>query len=467
MNSRKSSRFVSAALFALLALPLSARALQGNISVKVVDGTTHQPVRDSVLTINGSVLTPAADGSYSVPDSTQVLMARAPGYRAVTTSMGAVTGSHDQITLMPFTVKALYLSEYGISSSTLRNPVLDIIHHGGANALVVNIKSDHGQLVYPSQIELAQKIGARKLTLIKSLPDLVKMGHENGVYMIARIVTFKDDPLATARPDLAIHRPDGSLFADREHLHWADPTQPEVRAYDIAIGVEAAKAGFDEVQYDYVRFPDASTKLSFHGPTDEASRIQTISSFLEEAHKALAPYNVFHSADIFGYTFWNTNDTGIGQQLNHLVDKVDYVCPMLYPSGFQYGIPGHRNPMGNLDDIHNTIKLTMQNGLDRTHANPKKFRPWLQAFRDYAFGHLVYGPEQVATQIKAAEEVNSDGWLLWNPRNSYNDIGLAGSHPSATVATATKKPAAPATPTSTPASTPQTGTASTSAAAKS
>jgi hypothetical protein len=444
MTSRKTSCLLAAAILAVAALPLSAYA-DNNLTFKVVDAQTHQPVRDSVVTINGQILAPGGDGGYSVPASTQAIMARAPGYERVTVAANTVSGSH-QIALKPFTVHALYMSEYGITSSVLRDPVLNIIHHGGANALVVNIKSDHGLLVYPSQIELAQKIGARKLTLIKSLPDLVNAGHAQGIYMIARIVTFKDDPLATARPDLAIHKPDGSLFADREHLHWADNTQPEARAYNVAIGVEAAKAGFDEVQYDYVRFPDFAQKLTFHGPTDEASRIKSIASFLDEARKALVPYNVFLSADIFGYTFWNTNDTGIGQHLEDLVNKVDYICPMLYPSGFQYGIPGHPKPMATTNDIYNIIKLSLDNGLKRTNANPKKFRPWLQAFRDYAFNKLVYGKEQVDIQIKAADEDHTDGWQLWNPGNHYNDIGLAGSKPSAPKPTETASAKATTTP---------------------
>lgn len=411
-----------AAIVALLAVP-SAFASNG-VSIRIVDAATHQPVADPTVTLNGTVLSPAQDGSFSIPANVQSVAARAPGYLAATVALGAIEASHGQLTLTPFTVHALYLSEYGISSSVLRNSAFSIIHHGGANALVINIKSDHGLLVYPSQIPLAQKIGARKLTLIKSLSDLVAQGHAQGIYMIARIVTFKDDPLATTRPDLAIHLPNGSVFRDREHLAWTDPYKPEVRAYNIAIAVEAAKAGFDEVQFDYVRFPDSSDKLVFSGPTDEAGRIQAITSFLADAHKALAPYNVFQSADIFGYTFWNTNDTGIGQQLNHLVNTVDYVCPMLYPSGFRYGIPGHKLPLDTQNDIYNTIKLSLDNGLKRTKVNPKKFRPWLQAFRDYAFTHLVFGPEQVAIQIRAAKDAHTDGWQLWNPRNDYSNVGL-------------------------------------------
>jgi hypothetical protein len=195
------------------------------------------------------------------------------------------------------------------------------------------------------------------------------------------------------------------------------------------------------VQFDYVRFPDSTTKLVVSGPTDEAHRVEAITSFLSDAHKALAPYNVFQSADIFGYTFWNTNDTGIGQQLDHLVNAVDYLCPMLYPSGFAHGIPGHAKPLASTADIHETIKLTLDKGIKRTNVNPARLRPWLQAFRDYAFGGVAFGPEQVATQISAADADHTDGWSLWNPRNRYTGIGLTRDTPPA-ASTPTDSPAA-------------------------
>ncbi|HEV2575759.1 MAG TPA: putative glycoside hydrolase [Acidobacteriaceae bacterium] len=414
-----------AAAFALSASCLAALAQNNSNSgtIRVLNSTTHQAVLDPVVTVNGKVLT-ASNGAYTLPAGTQSVMARAPGYRAVTVSAADIQNHHDAIELHPFTVHALYLSEYGIASSVLRNSAFDIIKRGGANALVVNIKSDHGQLVYPSAIPLAKQIGARNVTTIHSLSDLVNTAHAQNIYIIARIVTFKDMPLATSKPEDAVHLADGSLFHDREGLHWTDPFKPEVRAYNIAIAVEAAKAGFDEVQFDYVRFPDSTSKLIVSGPTDEDHRIEAISSFLGDAHAALVPYNVFLSADIFGYTFWNTNDTGIGQQLNHLVDKTDYLCPMLYPSGFAHGIPGHAKPVDNIDDIHSTVKLTLDRGIQRTDVNPLKLRPWLQAFRDYAFGGVVFGPDQVATQISAANADHTDGWSLWNPRNVYSGIGL-------------------------------------------
>jgi hypothetical protein len=416
---------------------------QGPMQVHVVDAVKGTAVQDAVVTVDGRVLAADAAGSYAVPTGAQAVMARAPGYRAAAYAAADVAKNGGALTLTSFTVRALYLTEYGIDSKALREPVLEIIRHGGANALVINIKSDHGLLPYPSQIPLAAKVGARKLTTIKSLLDLVKNGHDQGIYMIARIVTFKDDPVATARPELAVHLATGGLFKDREGLSWTDPFDEEVRAYNIAIAVEAAKAGFDEVQFDYVRFPDAANKLVVSGPTDEPGRVKAIASFLSEAHKALVPYNVFESADIFGYDSWNKNDTGIGQQLEEIAKVVDYMCPMLYPSGFQYGIPGHPNPMATDEDIYDTVKLTLDRSLERTKANPKRFRPWLQAFRDYAFGGKVFGPAQVAAQTRAAADAGTDGWTLWNARNVYDSIGLAGTKaPAVAKAAALDAPAA-------------------------
>jgi hypothetical protein len=406
-------------LLARLAVPQAP-----SVEARIVDATTSKLIPGAIVTVNGKVLLTDSSGLYTISADAKSIMARAPGYRAATFVIADTSKRNGNLALTPFAVKALYLSEYGISSSILRNSAVEIIHHGGANALVINIKSDNGLVVYPSDISLSTSIGARKLTTIKSLSDLVNYGHDQGIYMIARIVTFKDNPLATARPNLAVHLASGAIFRDREHLAWTDPFQPEVRAYNIAIAVEAAKAGFDEVQFDYVRFPDATTKLRLSRPTDEPSRVKAISEFLSEAHRALAPYNVFEAVDIFGYVVWNNGDTGIGQQLEEITRIVDYVCPMLYPSGFKFGIPGHTKPMATTDDIYNMVKLTLDNSIRRTQANPKKFRPWLQAFRDYAFNRLVFGPTEVSAQIRAAADADSDGWLLWNPHNHYTDIGL-------------------------------------------
>jgi hypothetical protein len=413
--------FLIAALWLATAIPVAATTIAGQI----IDANTGQPVVDSIITVGTVVVKGDPSGHFQIAADAEgpnlTILARALGCRASRFTFAQAIQNKNILALIPFNPHALYLSIYGIASKPIREAAFEIIHEGGANSLVVDIKSDRGLIPYPSEIILAQKIGARKLTLVPSLSKVVANAHERGIYMTARIVTFKDAVLGKARPDLAVHMANGALFHDREGLTWTDPYQAEVKSYNIAIAVEAAKAGFDEVQFDYVRFPDASETLKFIGPADEKGRVNAITEFLVQAHTALAPYNVFDSVDIFGYVGWNLNDTGIGQQLETIVNVADYVNPMLYPSGFKFGIPRHKNPMATTVDIYSTIHLTLDRCIMRTHANPKKFRPWLQAFRDYAFDRKVFGPNEISAQIQGADDAGSDGWMLWNPHNLYRN----------------------------------------------
>jgi hypothetical protein len=164
--------------------------------------------------------------------------------------------------------------------------------------------------------------------------------------VIARIVVFKDDPLATARPDLAVKRTSGLIFKDREDSGWTDAFNKEAWDYNIAIAIEAASLGFDEIQFDYVRFPDESGFV-FSMPNTMENRLAAITGFLSEARRQLTRYNVFLAADIFGYVMWNLDDTHIGQRLQELSSVVDYISPMLYPSCFQFGIPGYPLPVAH------------------------------------------------------------------------------------------------------------------------
>jgi len=234
-------------------------------------------------------------------------------------------------------------------------------------------------------------------------------------------VTFKDSPLALARPDLAVRAADGSLFSDNEKLHWTDPFSQVAWDYNIQIAVEAAKAGFDEIQFDYVRFPDRPG-LRFSKETNAGNRVEAITGFLAAAQKALNPYNVFLSADNFGYVAWNEGDTGIGQVYSEVGKVVDYISPMLYPSGFKFGIPGVRDPMS---DPYRIVYATLEKAKARTGFSGLVFRPWLQAFSDYAFDHRAFGKLQLREQIKAAEDAGSEGWMLWDPRNRYQTEALS------------------------------------------
>ena len=244
--------------------------------------------------------------------------------------------------------------------------------------------------------------------------------------MVARIVVFKDDRLATAKPDLAVKRNSGAIFKDQEGSGWTDPFNKEAWSYNIAIAVEAATLGFDEIQFDYLRFPDASG-LVFARPNTMDNRIEAITGFLREARKQLTSYNVFLAADIFGYVMWNLDDTHIGQRLEELSSVVDYISPMLYPSCFQFGIPGYPVPVAHPYEI---VLRSLQNARERTGIAPIRFRPWLQAFRDYAFDRRTFGGTEIKAQIAAAEDFGTDGWMLWNPHNIYSAEGLENDPPA-------------------------------------
>jgi hypothetical protein len=328
--------------------------------------------------------------------------------------------------LKAITPRAVYLSYWGVGTSSVREPVLKLAESTPVNAVVIDMKGDLGHLSFKTGVPLAAEIGAQKISTVPDIRALLDRLHKQGLYTIARIVTFKDNVLCTARPAWAVHR-DGKLFKDREGLTWCDPFVPEVRTYNVELAVEAAKAGFDEIEFDYVRFPDAKG-VEFSQPSTDESRPKAIKAFLTEARQKLVPYNVFLAADVFGYICWNQGDTGIGQKINDVAAVLDYISPMLYPSGFSFGIPNYRNPV---EHPYQIVRLTLNRAAERAQIDPIRFRPWLQAFADYAFDKRQFGGREIQAQIAAAQDFGSDGWLLWNPRNVYpaEAIRSSGKHP--------------------------------------
>ena len=398
----------------LMLLPLAAWA--EDRPGTVIDGVTGKPIAGAVITAGNSTMQTDAQGQFRAPDGTAAVQVRAVGYARASLPQDA---DLQAIKLTPLQPKGLYLTVYGIGAPFLRDPALDVMAKSRLNALVIDIKGDRGLIPYPSAVPLAGKIGALKVRTVPDLKEMVASLKAKGIYLIGRIVTFKDDLLATSHPQWAV-KLGGGIWKDREGLAWLDPYQREAWDYPLSIAEEAAAAGFDEIQFDYIRFPDA-VGLAFSRPTDEASRVSTIVDFLKEAKRRLTPYNVFLAMDSFGYVCWNENDTGIGQRIENIATVAEVVSPMLYPSGFQFGIPGYRNPIQAPYEI---VFKSLEECKRRTAGTPLHYRPWLQAFTDYAFGGKAFGADEIGKQTKAARDASTDGWMLWNPRNVYstNDI---------------------------------------------
>jgi hypothetical protein len=399
----------------------------GLTDIRVVDLFTGEPVRDASMTLNNDLVLNGQQGTFPTANGGMKLRVKAYGYRRVEQAIAThLLPTLHPIKLTPFTPKALYLSFYGIGERSLRESALKLIRETELNALVIDIKGDRGWIPYKSSIPLAAEVGAQRIITVKDISGLMKSLKEKGVYTIARIVVFKDNPLARAKPDLAVKTQSGEIWRDRENLAWVDPFKKEVWDYNIQIAVEAAQYGFDEIQFDYVRFPDTHAPR-FSLPNTEANRVEAIAGFLREAKQRLMPYNVFVAADIFGYVCWNLNDTCIGQRLDVLLPHLDYLSPMLYPSGFQYGIPGYRIPVENPYQI---VYLSLKRAQERTNLPSFRFRPWLQAFRDYGFDRRCFNGREIREQIDAAGKFGSQGWMLWNPGNNYSSEGLKTKEPS-------------------------------------
>jgi hypothetical protein len=398
----------------------------GFMTVKVVDFHTGEPLKGVLVTSNDEITITDENGMFVTKTTGTKLALRAHGYRRAeeVISNSPVNTPH-MIRLFPFTPKGLYLSFYGIGYKGIRESALKLIQETELNALVIDVKGDRGMIPYKSTISLAAEVGGQQIITVREIDELMKSLKAKGIYTIARIVVFKDNPLALANREFAVKTQGGAIWRDGENLAWVDPFKKEVWDYNVEIAIEAARHGFDEIQFDYVRFPDASG-LQFSMPNTQENRVKAISGFLSEAKNKLTPHNVFLAADIFGYVCWNLNDTWIGQKLEDLVSNLDYLSPMLYPSGFRYGIPGYRIPVANPYEI---VYRSLKRAQERTQLAPIRFRPWLQAFRDYAFDKRYFKDKEIRDQINAAKGFGAGGWMLWNPCNAYSSFGLTKEKP--------------------------------------
>ena len=392
------------------------------VSGRVLD-SERKPMAGASVVVRGVETRTDAEGAFKlegVPPEASLLV-KMPGFEKlrVVPTRGTV-----EVVLRPQSIKAAYLTYFGVGDRGIRTRVLDLTSRTELNAVVIDVKGDRGWILYRTEVELAVAIGAQGPGTLKDFDGLMADFKARGIYTIARIVTFKDNILATARPDLAIiDTRTGRPWIDNEKLAWVDPFREEVWAYNIAIAQEAVRRGFDEVQFDYVRFP-TDGKLGaarYAKPNSKETRLPAIAAFLEKARREVGASGAFLGADVFGYTAFNENDTDIGQRIEELAPHLDYICPMVYPSGYHKGIPGHSNPiLVPYKVVHESVRLIHK----RAGGTVARVRPWLQDFKDYAFDRRIFGVSEVQAQIRGSEEAGGSGWMLWNPRNDYTGSAL-------------------------------------------
>jgi hypothetical protein len=331
----------------------------------------------------------------------------------------------------PVKVKGIYISGYMAGSEGMEK-ILDKIKGTEINTVVIDVKNDDGRITFAMNgAPMVQEIGAEE-RCIRDMDALMKELKSRGLYTIARVVAFRDPYLAEKKPEWSLKNKDGSLHRDNKGLPWVNPYCQEVWDYLVEVGVEASKAGFDEVQFDYIRFAtDSSMNQVVFDEADTKGRSKTdvITEFIQYAYDKLSPHDIFVSADVFGTIIGSKVDAErVGQVYEDMAEHLDYICPMIYPSHYSDG---------NFDIDHPDMEpyKTILAALDRSRQelleNKKEgrrqavVRPWLQDFTaSYLEHYIPYGPKEVRDQIQAVYDAGYDEWILWSASNRYTWEGL-------------------------------------------
>ncbi len=330
----------------------------------------------------------------------------------------------------PVKVKGIYVSAYVAGTKSLMEEIIRKVDETELNAVVIDVKDDNGKITFEMDSPLAQEIEACE----KYIPDikgLLKTLGEHGIYRIARIPAFRDAHLGQVKPEWCCRLGDGSVFLDRSGQAWANPYKREVWDYLAEIAEKAGEAGFDEIQFDYIRFCTESgmDKVVFDDEdTGGMSRQEIILEFVEEMKERLGEKGLFVSADVFGVVISGGSDAQlVGQTYESMAETLDSICPMIYPSHYGDGYFGIPHPD---TQPYDTVFGALSESVEKLSVIPEDrvtVRPWLQDFTaSYLPHHIVYGPDQVREQIQAVYDAGYEEWILWNASSRYHYDGLMG-----------------------------------------
>ena len=334
-------------------------------------------------------------------------------------------------------VKGIYVTGPKAGSAGMED-LIRLVEETELNAMVIDVKNDEGNVTFRlTNEEITQDIpvldriaemqaGVRYIRDIQTLMQELK---DHNIYTIARIVCFKDPILAAAQPELALMKPDGKPVMDANGLAWVNPYRQEVWEYLTELAEMAADLGFDEIQYDYVRFPVGSdADAADYGVDMEAyPKRQAIQDFLAYAGDRLHEKGCVVTADVFGTIIGSETDVQtVGQDYTALGQTVDAISPMVYPSHYANGVFGLKVPDAN---PYETVSAAMQGSVEELQGIPEAqravVRPWLQAFTaTWVPGHISYNGTQIREQIQAVYDAGYEEWILWNAANRYSSDGL-------------------------------------------
>jgi hypothetical protein len=331
----------------------------------------------------------------------------------------------------PEVIRGLYLNAYAAGSPNRLPKLIKMADDTEINAFVVDVKTERG-VHYNTQLPLPKQLQQKGENTLEDLKTFVDSLHAHNLWTIARIVVFKDPILSKAKPEWSVRKPGGGLWVDKAGNTWVSSWDPDVWDYNIDIAEEVAKAGFDEIQFDYVRFaePYKSLPPQVH-PKAKGDRTDAIAAFLNEAKRRLHPLGVTVTADVFGLSPNDPRDVNIGQQWETIASTADHILPMMYPSHYLPShLPGVPKPdLMPYETIYKSAGMARlrNDRLREVGVKPARVMPWLQAFSATWLGknHQEYGPQQIRQQKQAVYDVGFDDWVLWHPGSKYEPF-LAG-----------------------------------------
>lgn len=325
-------------------------------------------------------------------------------------------------------VKGIYLNIYTIGSEKKMEKLLKLAADTEINTFVIDVKDDNGALAFEMEIPDRFGIPKKKNYPIKNIEEFMKKMKENNIYTIARIVSFKDPTYAKYNPSkVIVNKETQKPFTNSDGIVWVSAHDRNLWDYNLTVAEEAAKVGFNEIQFDYVRFPASDNGkldrvLDYRNEKNE-SKPETIQKYLKYAKERLTPLKTYVSADVYGQVGTFPDDMGLGQYWESISQVVDYISPMMYPSHYMKGAYGVAVPDA---EPYKIIRYSLRDSINRNEniSTPSDIRPWIQAFTaTWVKGHIKYNEQAIREQIRAMNDLNVKEYLLWSPSNNYNITG--------------------------------------------
>ena len=302
-------------------------------------------------------------------------------------------------------IRGIYLNGYLFNNPSKRESIEKILTNTDVNTLVIDVKTDNGHILFDTEIDEVIYLNNERVKFTKN--DLQELKEIKDIYLVGRLVVFQDPLFAKVFPDEAVFDSRLNKPYSQNGQFFLDPSSKKVQDYIINIAIESCRLGFDEIQYDYIRYPDSSSKfMQFDTKNDFENRVNNINSFLSKSRQLLHNEGCLLSADTFGYILTNKQDGGIGQNLETIIENVDFISPMVYPSHYTNGSFGYQNPN---EHPYEVITAALTDALDRG-VDKDKIRPFLQGF--------WHSNEDIRNNIKAASDLEMD-WLIWNILSVY------------------------------------------------